>query len=341
MSGKILSDGADWTHFMVPMEYEPSRHCYTSLGWQDPRGLDDGGQPLLDLPDRVPIDNAAARALEEREGELMWPERFGPTEVAALKTGLGPYMASGRLQQSPRPKAGGIFHRDWWQLYEPEDGKKFPAMEFIVASLDSAYTEKEENDPSGLTVWGVFRDKDDHRRIMLINAWRKHLQFSADRSKIERGANESEARWHQRTREHWGLLEWVTHSCLRWKVNVLLIEAKASGISAAQEIRNRFGYNGFGVILKKVTGDKYSRALAVQPAFSQGLIYAPARDWSEMVIDEMAVFPKGKYKDLTNSATQAIKHLRDIGLAQTDDEVHLAEAGFVTPRARPKAIYPV
>jgi phage terminase large subunit-like protein len=47
--------------------------------------------------------------------------------------------------------------------------------------------------------------------------------------------------------------------------------------------------------------DKYSRALAVQATFAQGLVYAPVRDWSGMVKDECANFPKGRFKDLTDS----------------------------------------
>jgi hypothetical protein len=45
----------------------------------------------------VPRDAAAAQALEQREGWLMWPERFGPKEIARIKAELGPYLASGRL----------------------------------------------------------------------------------------------------------------------------------------------------------------------------------------------------------------------------------------------------
>jgi phage terminase large subunit-like protein len=55
--------------------------------------------------------------------------------------------------------------------------------------------------------------------------------------------------------------------------------------------------------------------LAAQPTFSQGFCFAPTppggvdantmlfADWAEMVIDEMAVFPKGKYDDATDSVT--------------------------------------
>jgi len=88
------------------MEYEHRRHCVTVLGWQDPRGLDDDGQPLIVRDEAgVPAlrDEMAAQELEQRDGLLMWPERFGPKEIARIKAELGPYMASGRLQQ---PRSG-------------------------------------------------------------------------------------------------------------------------------------------------------------------------------------------------------------------------------------------
>ena len=55
----------------------------------------------------------------------------------------------------------------------------------------------------------------------------------------------------------------------------LLIEAKASGISAAQELRNRYAGRSWAINLRQVKGDKLSRALVVQPLFAEGLIYAP------------------------------------------------------------------
>src|SRR6185369_1099340 len=141
---------------------------------------------------------------------------------------------------------------------------------------------------------------------------------------------EGRMQWVQRTQQHWGLVEWVKYSCERFKVDNLLIEAKASGISASQELANRYGRLSFGVQLMSVKGSKEARALAAQPTFSQLLVYAPARDWAEMVIEEMEVFPKGKYMDLTDSTTQAIKYLRDNDLLVDDDEAHAREMEAVT-----------
>ncbi|SRR6266436_7302866 len=65
---------------------------------------------------------------------------------------------------------------------------KFPPFEHVVASLDSAFTAKEQNDPSGLTIWGVFQ-REGKRRIMLVSAWRKRLTASQEISRPFEGAS--------------------------------------------------------------------------------------------------------------------------------------------------------
>lgn len=363
LSGIVLSGdaGPGWECLMIPMEYESRRHCVTGIGWQDPRGLDDDGEPLV--IDGFARDDEVVAIVDERENALMWPERFDRASVDQLKRSLGPYFASGRLQQSPSPKGGGIFQRDWWQLWESPDNK-FPACDYVIASLDGAFTEDEENDPSALTVWGVFKHPEIKRkRIVLLAAWRKHLKFSGPRverlseptvidgirwpadevlpgmpENVVKLRNENYAR---RSRESWGLVEQVAHSCRHYSVDLLLIEGKASGISAAQELQNRFGNERWGIRVMPVKGDKVARALSAQPTFSQGMIYAADRAWADMVITEMANFPKGRFDDLTDSATQAINFLRQAGMAETDDETRFTEVERGTPRRQLPALYPV
>lgn len=245
--------------------------------------------------------------------------------IDAIKTDVGPYAWAGQYQQTPTPRGGGIFKREWWQLWESPSGQ-FPVFDYVLASLDSAFTEQERNDPSALTIWGIFQNEEGFNRAMLVHAWRKHLEFSGPRNLMALLPNESRGQWVVRTQKHWGLMEWVKYTCERFKVDHLLIEGKASGISAAQEMQNRYGRLDFGVQICTVKGSKEARALAAQPTFSQLLVYAPARDWAEMVLDEMESFPKHKYRDLTDSATQAIKFMRDQGLLNTDQEARAIEA---------------
>lgn len=304
VSGVILEKQMAYEHVMVPMEYDYDRQTdehgdpvRTSIGWYDPRY--DEGEP------------------DEINGMLAWPERFPDRVVDAIKTDMGPYAWAGQYQQSPSPRGGGIFKREWWQLWESNDGR-FPVFDYVMASLDSSFTEQERNDPSALTIWGIFQNQEGMNRAMLVHAWRKHLEFSGPRMPPLPG--ESKGQWIVRTQSKWGLMEWVKHTCERFKVDNLLIEAKASGMSAAQELQNRYGRLDFGVQLCAVKGSKEARAYAAQPTFSQLLVYAPAREWAELVIDEMEAFPKHKYKDLTDSTTQAIKYLRDSGLLNTEEE---------------------
>ena len=328
VSGHILSSewSGDWCHLMIPMQYEHRRHCVTTLGWQDPRGLDENGEKLPE------------GEVEEREGALMWPERFGAREVARIKAELGPYFSSGRLQQMPVPDKGGIFQRDWWQVWEDADNK-FPACDHIVVSVDGAFTEKEENDPTACTVWGCFDREGEISKIILMAAWRKWLPFHGPL--IVKEPMETVEAFRRRTQKFWGLLEWIEWTADRFRAHTVLIEAKGPGLSAAQALQSRFGIKPWSVIAAPVKGDKVARAFAAQPTFAQGLVYAPIRDWSQLVIDELANFPKGKYDDLTDSATQAINFLRAAGRAPSREEwaVNKAMEGS-RRRSRPTALYP-
>jgi predicted phage terminase large subunit-like protein len=364
VSGEILSREFAYCHLMIPMEFDPSRYpvsgvkvTYTGndIGWVDPRALDEEGELL------------SPHELDDREGMLAWPERFSPAAVESLKFELGPFAYAGQYGQTPMPRKGGIFDLSWWNLWEPPPNGKFPPMDFIVGSLDSAFTEKEQNDPSGFTVWGVYIDSAAHQaalekslalgkvmspdevmagfdpelfegqtpRVMLMHAWRRHLRIHGDN--LPKRKDETYDKWVARTRKHWGLCEWVAHSCKTYGVDLLLIEAKASGLDVIHEMERIYKGEKWAVRGVPAPKDKVSRAIAVQPCFSQGIVYAPARDWAEMVKEEMAMFPKHKYKDLTDSATHALSYLRNNGLIQRPEEI----ARLVRARAELKKPPPV
>jgi len=322
VSGTILELGFDYVHLSIAMEYvwdadEHGNPYTTSIGWVDPRWR---------------------QSPEECNGTLAWEERFPEKAVKALEIEKGPYAWAAQYQQTPEARGGGIFKREWWQpgeLVMTNDGQKFPPFSYIVASLDGAFTEKEENDPSALTVWGIFQNEHGYNRAMLVHAWSKKLAFSGPKVEVHPG--EHDAVWRRRAMPHWGLVEWVADTCKRFKADKLLIENKASGISTAQSLRNSHGREGWSIELVEPKGDKVARALAVQPTFSQEMVYAPDRGWADAVKDEMAVFPKGRHDDLVDSSSQAIKHLRDNGLLRSDEERRAQELDAVRHKGPPKA----
>ena len=55
----------------------------------------------------------SSRVVTREAGDLLWPTREGEAEIAQRKTELGAYGFAGQYQQSPSPRSGGMFKRDW------------------------------------------------------------------------------------------------------------------------------------------------------------------------------------------------------------------------------------
>lgn len=296
-TGTLLSTGDDWVHLMIPMRYDPGRHCVTAIGWEDPR---------------------------EEEGEIAWPERFPPDKLDGLESQMGAYAVAGQHQQAPAPRGGALFKRDWWQQYGPDDpikaGMKFPRFDFVLASLDTAYTEKEENDYSALAVLGVWHDVDtDAPAVMLVRAWRERLALN-------------------------DLVERVAGTCNRYKIDGLLVENKAAGIPVVQELRRLYSREEWGIHMTDPSrkGDKVARAHSITHLFEEGMVHAPNTDWAQMVQDEMAVFPRGSHDDLTDAMVQGLRWLRAQGLMQRRVEVRAEEQNeLMRPVKAPAKLYPV
>ena len=285
-----------YDHVMLPMRYDPMRgHAapggpiYTKLGYQDPR---------------------------RDEGELMFPERFPKEVVDRDERIMGPYATAGQHQQSPVPRGGAIIKDEWWTLWA---GDQFPNMDYIIASVDTAYGEKQENDYSACTVWGVWSQSAAARveriqthdgrvqqidrvyaegapQLMLMDAWQDRLAFP-------------------------DLIKRIAATCKIRKVDKVIIENKAAGISVAQELRRSLQTEDFAVQLVDTAGstsgkgiDKVARLYSVQHLFSEGMIWAPDRQYAEMVIRQVSSFPKSKHDDLVDTVSQALRHLRTIGV---------------------------
>lgn len=310
---KAVEDGKeDFVHLCIPMEFEDRRQYWTVKLPQYESDDGEEAQPWMD-----------PRIFEAREtgrfGQLMWPDRFGTAEIEDNRNKLGPYMYAGRYQQSPVPKGGGIIKSDWWLVWNhglaqryglewTEGRKEFPRMDLIVGSLDTAMTEKDENNYSAMTVWGIFKDLNKNTRAMLMYGWQKRLPLNG--MMIQRKSNEAEVQFKERQKREWGLVEWVADTCKRYGVKRLLIENKTRGHDVANEIRRLYARDPWGVWMVDPAGDKVSRTHSVVPLFTNGAIYAPVTKWSEDVITNVSIFPKGEFDDLHDTVTQFLNWVR-------------------------------
>lgn len=297
VSGIALSREMGYTHLCIPMEYDPIVYV---------NGFDADRQIKTFIGDavyQVPKEDIFWADPRQFDGELAWPNRFTEQVCSELKRDKGPYAWAGQYQQSPEPRGGAIIKREFWQDWTED---RFPPLEYILASVDTASTDKEENDPSALTIWGVFRDTNQNPKLILMHAWQERLQFHQLLQRIIDTCSLS-----QKPKSH-----------PQFNVDRVLIEAKSNGIAVGQELHRLIrGTGRFGVELNPVEGDKYARLLSVQHLFSDEMIFAPRdKQYAEMVINQCALFPKGSRDDLVDSTSQALRYLRDQGFALRREE---------------------
>ncbi len=134
-------------------------------------------------------------------------------------------------------------------------------------------------------------------------------------------------------------------TCNTFKVNLLLIENKASGISVAQEIRKIYSNEKFGVqLFDPRSQDKFSRLYSVAHLFTDKIIYAPDRSWADRVITQVGSFggrPGPKHDEYVDLTSMGLRHLRDNGLIARAPE-RLAEIEELKRyKGRDEPLYPV
>jgi predicted phage terminase large subunit-like protein len=312
----------NYVHFCVPMSYVPCKHVNAWVG--------DKIQTFIgDEIDDIPEDDIFWADRRTEDGELLWPERYPANEVFKLEQEMGPYSFSGQYQQTPAPRGGGIIKEEWWRIWDKETAEKngstpdvYPGFEYILASLDTAYTEKEENDPSALSIWGIFRDPGGNPMIFLMYCW------------------------HERYLLH-DLVTRVGSDCKKFKVDRLLIEDKAAGHSVSQELARLFGSFDFGIeLINPRTGfikspDKVARLQTVVHLFAEGLIYAPDKEWADDMIKQCSLVPRAIHDDLADTCSMALIYLRRAGWAQKKEERAFEVEDEKKYRPRSGALYPI
>ena len=320
LTGHILETEAEgWCHLCLPGRFEPERSFVSMIGWEDPR---------------------------KEPGELLWPERFSEPTLQRLEKTMGPFIFAGQIQQRPEPLGGGIVKTDWWNLWP---GDSYPPMDFILGCLDTAYTEDTANDPSGMVVWGVFST--DMSKDPRGEANRVISRSGKTVREINRVQHEVTAprvmlcnAWDDRLELH-ELVERVAKTCKAFKVDLLLIEGKASGHSVAQEIRRLYAGSNFGVqLFDPKNQDKFARLYSVQHLFAEGIIYAPDRPWADKVIAQVGSFggkPGPKHDEFVDLTSMGLRYLRDNGLIARVSERMAEMEEQKQYRSREQPLYPV
>jgi predicted phage terminase large subunit-like protein len=212
----------------------------------------------------------------------MWGNFWDMDGLMKVKASIPVSKWNAQWMQNPVAEEGALIKREWWKKWED---KKIPELQYVIQSYDTAFSKKETADYSAITTWGVFTPSDDGKPcIILLDAKRGRWNFPE-------------------------LKEMAKKEYKYWEPEMVLIEAKASGLPLTHELQKA------GVPVINFTpskgNDKHSRVNSVAPIFESGAVYAPVdRRWAEEVIEECAAFPFGDNDDYVDSMTQALMRYR-------------------------------
>lgn len=212
-----------YEHLCIPMRYEPGRSRH-AIGKGDPR---------------------------TKEGELMFPERFGEKQVAELERSLGSYAAAGQLQQRPSPRGGGLIKTEWFGQYSV-----LPKLKYTLVFGDTAQKTNEINDYSVFEHWGLGEDG----YLYLIDLIRG--KWEADELK-------------KRAMAFWAKAAALNNGRCRW----MGIEDKSSGTGLIQQLKRE---SSVRVPVKAIPRlkDKFTRLMDIQGYLESGYVKLPtAAPW--------------------------------------------------------------
>ena len=229
-------------------------------------------------------------------GEPLWHEFWKKEELLKVKASLSVGKWNAQWQQNPTSEEVAMVKRDWWQLWEREDT---PRLDYIIQSYDTAYSKKETADYSAITTWGVFEPKENgEQHLILLDAKKGRWSFP-ELKEIAVDQNEY------------------------WDPDMMLIEAKASGASLADELRMlNLPVTTFSPGRRKGGGgmDKPTRMHMGSPIFASGKVWYPDEKFADEVIEEVASFPNGDHDDYCDSMTMALLRFRQGGFISLQGE---------------------
>ena len=228
-------------------------------------------------------------ALDENDNAL-WPEMWPAEELKKIRDSKSPYWWSALYQQSPTPKGGNIFKKQWFNFYDilPQDAK------IHLQSWDLSFKAGPDN---SFVVGQVWAKRGAQK--YLVHQFRKQIGFNDTEKEIIRMT--------------------LNFPLAKRK----LIEDKANGPA----IMNSLGRKISGLIPVDPKGaSKESRWLAAAEIIESGNVFIPNpvnNPWVEEYLNEMTMVPNSAFNDQADATAQAILDMEDENLNALDSFLNM------------------
>lgn len=232
----------------------------------------------INLPARLSDDVRPVELKQFYRQDLLDPSRLSDKILHDFETTLGTLGYAAQYNQTPRAGEGNIFKRDWFEIIEPTSIIRDIYNEPVCFTLDTAYTSKKENDPSGILSFFV-----KNNCIYILDAREWYLEFPDLQKEIIRYTQA--AGYTQNSR--------------------IGVEPKASGKSIVQSVRASTMLNIFET--EPPDKDKVTRAHAISPICENGRVKLINGPYIEKFLQQITAFPKAEHDEFVDILEMAVR----------------------------------
>lgn len=205
---------------------------------------------------------------------LLDPVRLNRAVLEEAKTDLGSYNYAGQFDQKPAPEEGGLLKKAWFLIIDWKPEYSTLKWDFVA---DTAYTEQEENDPSGYFSYAKLNND-----YIIRYAETEHLEFP----------------------ELCRALPAFCHQYGYSSRSLVEVEPKASGKSLVQTLKRQTNLN-----IKEGTPpakDKVSRVKNCSPTVEAGRVKLVRGPWNEPFLQQVCTFPNAAHDEWVDNLTMMI-----------------------------------
>jgi predicted phage terminase large subunit-like protein len=250
IAGRILANEAYARHYDVlcfPAVYDPTHpvQCRSSLGFKDPR---------------------------TKEGELLWPERFGDVWIQQ-ETAKGARHFSSQLQQRPTVADGDVFKEEMFPMVDTNANAIVNGATEVVLSVDATFSDGNEADCVAILAFARYMGE-----WYCLGGINRRMDFL-------------------------GTLAAIKQLMQEYRPHQLLIEKKANGDAVIRVLRQNGIENVQAIVPKE---SKLARAEAATFYLnSQAVKFLPS-PFMEGLVEQALAFPNGKNDDMVDALTQFV-----------------------------------
>lgn len=211
-------------------------------------------------------------------GDALWAERHSKERLLEIET-RSPRTFASLYQQRPTIAGGNIIKREWFKHTTLSEYHRLHNGEPIVFFIDTAYTDKDTNDPTGIIATCKIGND-----LYITHGEKVFMRFP----------------------ELLRFLPQYVESNGYTKKSSIRIEPKANGISVIDQMRETTGLNVTNT--PSPHDSKETRLNACSPTIECGRVVLVDGAWNEAFIDEVCGFPTKPHDEYVDVLCYAIDY---------------------------------